>query len=294
MAIAMAGFTTSDAISKSVLESVNPGQMLLVRGIFATAMIVSLGLSQGVFKQMRHLADPVVALRSVAELFATLTFIFALAQMPLATVSAILQALPLAVTMGAALFLGETVRWRRWIAISAGFTGVMIVVRPGFDGFNSYSLLALTCVAFCAVRDLATRRIPQEVPTMLISAVTATVVTIVGGLLMFPLGGWRAMETTDVGLMAIAAVLLLIGYQFIIQSMRIGDISFVAPYRYTGLLWAITLGFVVFGDIPDSAMITGAIIIVSSGLYALYREERTGPHKPAAESTGPGMGPDGL
>lgn len=102
------------------------------------------------------------------------------------------------------------------------------------------------------------------------------------------------METTDVGLMAIAAVLLLIGYQFIIQSMRIGDISFVAPYRYTGLLWAITLGFVVFGDIPDTAMITGAIIIVSSGLYALYREERTGPNKPAAESTGPGMGPDGL
>lgn len=294
MVIAMAGFTMSDAISKAVLASVNAGQMLLVRGIFATILIVSLGFTQGVFRHIRHLRHPTVAIRAVAELFATLTFIFSLANMPLATVSAILQALPLAVTMGAALFLGETVRWRRWAAIIVGFIGVMIVVRPGTEGFNEFSLLTLVSVIFCAIRDLATRSIPQQVPTMLISAMTAVVVTTVGGILIFPLGGWVPMETADVGLMALAAVLLLIGYQFIIQAMRMGDISFVAPYRYTGLLWAMVLGFFFFGDVPDTAMIIGSLVIVGSGLYALYREERASPNKPAAESTGPGMGPDGL
>ena len=235
-----------------------------------------------------------MALRVVCELCATIAFLVALAQMPLANVSAVLQALPLAVTMGAALILGETVGWRRWLAIAAGFAGVLIIVRPGFEGFNAYSLLALLCVVFCAARDLATKSIPAEVPTLLVSTTTASAVTIAGAFLVAPFGGWSPVTTNQVSLLFVAAVLLLVGYQFIIMAMRSGDISFIAPFRYTALLWAILLGFLIFGDVPDIAMIAGAVIVVGSGLYTLYREQVVGRRKPAAESTSSAMSPDGI
>lgn len=294
MVVSMAGFTVNDAITKTMVETMNMAQVMLVRGLFATTMMGLLAWSQGALARPGQAMHPMVALRSTCELGGTLTFLAALAHMPLANVSAVLQALPLAVTMGAALFLGEAVGWRRWLAICAGFAGVMIIVRPGFEGFSAYSLLAMVCVVFCAARDLATRRIPHEVPTMLVSTVTAAIVTIAGGVLIVPFGGWSPMTAGETGLLAAAAVLLLFGYQFIIMAMRIGDISFVAPFRYTALLWAILLGYLVFSDVPDTAMIAGSAIVVGSGLYALYREHIVGRRKPAAESTGPAMAPDGL
>jgi len=294
MAVSMAGFTIGDAISKLLVETMNQGQLMLVRGVFATTLIAALAWKQGALRMPGQALHPMVALRSLCELVATVSFLIALAHMPLANVSAVLQALPLAVTMGAALFLGESVGWRRWIAIGFGFLGVLIIVRPGSEGFNVYSILAMLCVAFCAVRDLATKNMPAEVPSLLVSTVTAGIVTVAGAVLVMPMGGWAPMTAGQIGLMAVAAVVLLIGYQFIIMAMRVGDVSFVAPFRYTALLWAILLGYLTFGDVPDAAMIVGSTIVVGSGLYALYRERILGRRKPAAESTGPAMAPDGL
>ena len=294
MAVSMAGFTINDGLSKLLMESMNMGQVMLVRGIFATALIGTLAGVQGVLSGFRQLAHPMVALRSACELVATVLFLVALMHMPLANVSAVLQALPLAVTMGAALFLGEKVGWRRWLAICIGFSGVLIIVRPGFEGFNAFSLLALSCVMFAAARDVATRLIPQEIPSVLVSTATAAMVTGAGAILIMPLGGWTPMTAGQTGILATSAVLLLFGYQFIIMAMRIGDISFVAPFRYTALLWAIVLGVLLFSHMPDAPMLVGASIVIGSGLYALYREQIVGRHKPAAESTGPGMGTDGL
>jgi drug/metabolite transporter (DMT)-like permease len=294
MVIAMAGFTMNDAVTKFVSASMNMGQVMFLRGIFAVVMIGLLAWHRGALRPLRTVLQPMVALRASSEVGATVSFLLALANMPLANISAILQALPLAVTMGAALVLAEPVGWRRWLAICAGFAGVMVVVRPGFEGFNSYSLLALVCVCFCAVRDLATRRTPAEIPSLFLSTVTATAVTITGAVLVVPLGGWSPLTTNSFGLLFLAAVLLLFGYQFVIKSMREGEISFVAPFRYTGLLWAIMLGFVVFGDVPDAAMIAGSAMIVVSGLYALYRERVRGRKRPAAKSVAPAMAPDGV
>lgn len=295
MVVAMAGFTANDAITKLLVESMNIGQVMMVRGLFATVLVVLLAWSRGALRRPAQALHPMVALRSGFELGATVTFLLALAHMPLANISAVLQALPLAVTMGAALFLGEKVGWRRWMAIAAGFVGVTVIVRPGFEGFNAWSLLALVSVMFCAGRDLCTRKVPREVPSMLVTTVTAAAVTVAGAALVVPFGGWSPMGMAEFGMIAGAAVLLLVGYQFIILAMRIGDISFVAPFRYTALLWAIVLGFVVFSDLPDTAMIAGAAIVVASGLYTLYRERKLGrPRKPVTESTGPGMAPDGL
>ena len=290
----MAGFTANDAITKYMSEVMNMGQVMLLRGVFASIFVGALAWHQGAFKAIGHVGHPLLLLRMTSEVLATVTFLVALAHLPIANVSSVLQALPLTVTMGAALVYGEKVGWRRLLAITVGFVGVAIIVRPGYEGFSAYSLMALASVFFCTLRDLATKRIPQQIPTSLISAATAMAVTLCGALMVGPMGGWKPVSALDVGLVAVAAVLLLIGYQFIVKAMRVGDISFIAPFRYMSLLWSIALGFVVFGDIPDLAMIAGSGIIVASGLYMLYRERVVGRTRIAAESTGPTMAPDGI
>lgn len=294
MSVSMAGFTMNDAITKAVSESMNMGQVMLLRGIFATLLVGMVAWQQGALRAPRTALHPMVMLRLFGEAGATVCFLVALAHLPLANVSAVLQALPLAVTMGAALVFDEPVGWRRWLAISAGFLGVVIIVKPGVEGFSAYALLALASVFFCTIRDLATRRIPVEIPTLLVSTATAASVAVTGAAIVQPMGGWTPPSAESVGFLAAAAVLLVVGYQFIIKSMRSGDISFIAPFRYTALLWSIMLGFVIFRDVPDTAMIVGASIVIGSGLYTLYRERLVGKHRPAAESIGPAMAPDGM
>lgn len=294
MVVAMIGFTLNDAITKVSSESMNMAQVMLIRGAFASLFVGLLAWQRGALALPGSMLQPMVAVRVAGEAGATVSFLVALAHLPIANVSAVLQALPLAVTMGAALVFNEGVGWRRWLAIASGFAGVLIIVRPGFEGFSGYSLLALACVACCAVRDLATKRIPQAIPTLLVSTATALAMTVLGAALLSPMGGWTPMTGESTALLALAAVLVVIGYQFIIMAMREGDISFIAPFRYTALLWSILLGLFIFGDVPDLPMILGASVIVGSGLYALYRERVVGRQKTAAESAGPDMAPDGI
>ena len=246
---------------------------------------------QGALRPLRTLLVKPVALRVAGEVGGTVSFLAAIVHLPLANTAAIFQALPLAITFGAALIFGEPVGWRRWLAIAAGFVGVLIVVRPGVEGFNQFSLLALTSVVFCAVRDLATKQIPAQIPSLFITLVTTVTITITGAVIVIPLGGWTPPSGRALGLLALAAVLLLIGYQCVIMALRSGDISAVAPFRYSALLWAMLLGYLVFGDVPDAMMVTGASIIVLSGLYAFYREHKRA--RPVAADAS-GLSPDGL
>ncbi|WP_371737136.1 DMT family transporter [Bradyrhizobium sediminis] len=291
MAVAMAGFTMNDAITKAVSSEMNFGQMMLVRGLVAVALIAALAVHQGAVRPLRTLMMKPVALRVVGEVGGTVSFMAAIVHLPLANTAAIFQALPLAVTLGAAVMFGEPVGWRRWLAIAAGFVGVLVVVRPGIEGFNQFSLLALTSVAFCAFRDLATKQIPAQIPSLFITLVTTVTITMTGAAIIVPLGGWMPPSPRALALLALAAVLLLIGYQCIIMALRSGDISAVAPFRYSALLWAMLLGYLVFGDVPDAMMVTGASIIVLSGLYAFYRERIR--HRPVAADAS-GIPPDGL
>lgn len=294
MVVSQAAFTMNDTLVKVATGSLGIGQIMLVRGVFATALITLLVWRLGDFQPPRRLANPAILVRIAGEMGGTVFYLIALAHMPIANVSAVFQALPLAVTMGAALFLGEKVGPRRWLAITVGFIGVMIIVRPGLEGFNVYSLYVLGCVGCCAIRDLATRRIPEAVPSTFVSLLTALAVTVCGGLLVPATGGWVDLTPGVVLLLAAAAVLVLTGYQFIILCMRTGDISFVAPFRYTALLWAIAASIIVFRDDPDLATILGASIVVASGLYTLYRERVAGKTKPVTETTGTASPADGV
>ena len=291
MAAAMAGFTLNDAITKTVSAEMNFGQVMLVRGLFAIVLIAALALHQRALRPLRTLMMKPVVLRVAGEVGGTILFLAAIVNLPLANATAILQVLPLAITLGAALAFGEPVGWRRWLAIAAGFIGVLIIVRPGVEGFNQFSLFALVSVIFCAIRDLATKRIPAPIPSLFVTLLTTVSVTIAGAAILVPLGGWTPPSGRALALLAFAATLLLIGYQCIIMALRIGDISAAAPFRYSALLWAMLLGYLVFGDRPDAMMVTGAAIIVLSGLYAFYRESVLA--RPVAAST-TGLPPDGL
>ena len=291
MAVAMAGFTLNDSITKAVSSEMNFGQVMLVRGLFAIVLIAGFAFQQRAIRPLRTLMMKPVALRVFGEIGGTISFMAAITHLPLANTSAIFQALPLVITLGAALVLGEPVGWRRWSAIVTGFIGVIIIVRPGIEGFNQFALLALVSVAFCAIRDLATRQIPAQIPSLFITSVTTVIIAATGAAILVPLGGWTPVSGRALGLLALAAVLLLIGYQCVIMALRTGDISAVAPFRYSALLWAMLLGYLVFGDRPDAMMVTGASIIVLSGLYAFYRERMRA--LPVAATTS-GLPPDGL
>jgi drug/metabolite transporter (DMT)-like permease len=288
---AMAAFTLNDTITKSVASELNIGQIIVVRGLFAMVLVAAFAAWVGALRPLRTLFIRPVGMRVIGEIGGTLTFLSAIVHMPLANAAAIFQALPLVITLGAALVFGEPVGWRRWAAIAAGFVGILVIVRPGMAGFSEFSLLALSSVAFCSVRDLATRKIPTEIPSLFIALLTTFTVTSAGAVIMYPLGGWTPPSPRTIGLLAVAAVLLLIGYQCIISALRTGDISAVAPFRYTALLWAMLLGYLAFGDKPDRYMLIGAGIIVLSGLYAFYRERVR--HRLLATSSSAGP-PEGV
>ncbi|MCW5706222.1 DMT family transporter [Shinella sp.] len=274
MAIAMAGFTCNDALVKSVTGAMNTGQILFVRGLMTTVLVVAIARWMGALGSWRIVLQPAVALRMAAEIIASLAYVSALGAMPLANTASILQALPLAVTLGAALFLNEKVGWRRWLAIIAGFAGVLIVIRPGPEGFSLAAVYVIASVVGAAARDLCTRRIDRAVPSLFISVITAVSITVTGAVMIVPMGGWQPVSGEAFVRLAAASVLLLVGYQTIVIAMRTGEISFIAPFRYTSLIWAIAIGFLFFGEVPDFWMTVGVMIIVASGLYTFSRENR--------------------
>lgn len=294
LCIAMACFSINDTLVKVALGSLTLGQIIFLRGMMATAMLVAVFHRSLRLEQLRLMRHPAVVLRTIGELTATFFYLISLIYLTVGFMTSIFQALPLAVTAGAALFFGEPVGWRRWLAVTVGFVGMLIIVRPGLEGFNVWSLATLASVFCSALRDLSTRNVPKQLSTAVLSTVTAFLVAIAGFIAIEPLGGWQPVSAEVLAIVFAAAVFLIAGYHYLIVAMRDGEISFMAPFRYTGLLWATFLGFVVFGDIPDRYTIIGAAIVVGSGLYVIYRERITKRAMAVVKSTSTSVVPDGL
>lgn len=274
MALAMASFTVNDAFTKSVTPYINIGQILFVRGVMTCVLVYVIARHMGALRPLKTMLRPVILMRCLCEISASILYLKALSMMQFANVAAIMQSLPLAVTLGAALFLKEPVGWRRWTAILVGFIGVLVILRPGPEGFTSGALLVLGAMFVTAGRDLLTRRMYADVPSMAVTMTTTVVNTLFGAALIMPFGGWQPMDTYVWSHLVAAALLVVIGYQAVITAMRSGDISFVAPFRYTSMIWAFSIGFFFFGDHLDVWTLSGTAIIVASGLYTFYRESR--------------------
>jgi len=272
MNVAMIAFTLNDTAMKAVMQQVPMFQAMTLRGVLSTAALVFLAWRMGAFAVAIAPRDRrFIGLRAVFEVASTLAFFAALRNMPLANLSAIMQALPLVVTLVAALVLGESVGWRRTLAIMAGFLGVLIIIRPGAEGFSIWAGVGLLAMLAVAVRDIVTRQMSRAIPSTFVAA-TASLAVLVTGLAGTAFEGWQPVALREALLILFSAGMLIVGYLTIVAAMRVGDIGVVAPYRYMALVWAILLGWMIFGTLPDGLTLIGAGIVVASGIYTLLRE----------------------
>lgn len=273
MTLAMLGFALADTFIKLTLGALPVGQVIAIFGFGGAVIFGGWAAAKG-----ERVMDPALftgpfVFRLASEVVGTMCFIIALASIDLSLLSAIIQANPLLVTLGAALFLGANVGWRRWVAILIGLVGVLVIVRPGLDGFDANSLWALGAAVGLTGRDLATRVISRDVSTLLLAAWGFAAAGVAGVLLLAVTGG-AAMPDGLLTLQLIGALIFaLIAYYAVTAAMRVGEIPVVTPFRYTRLVFALTLAFFVFDERPDALTLIGAAIVIVTGLYTLWREQ---------------------
>ncbi|MGR3484673.1 MAG: DMT family transporter [Paracoccaceae bacterium] len=274
MVAAMAGFAVEDAILKTVTAALPIGQVIATLGLGGAAVFALWMQLRG---GLRHTAwtHPLVLLRTACEALGTVCFVTALNRVGISTSSAILQATPLVAAPLAAWWLGQAIGPRRWAAILIGLLGVLLILRPGLEGFRSEALFAVIAMTMLALRDVITRALGPAVPGPLLS-VHAFAGLVPAGLLLLLLTSTApvAPDAGQWGLLAAAVVIGVVAYVFIVGATRIGDVAVISPFRYTRLPFALLIGIAVFQERPDAPTLIGAGVVVASGVYAFWREAR--------------------
>jgi drug/metabolite transporter (DMT)-like permease len=270
---ACALFTVNDTLTKVATLAYPTGEVLLVRGLISLVCLGAVVVYSHQLSWIRHAANPYVLLRAVLDTGANVTFVLALSRMRLADLLAVNLVSPLLLTMLLVVFFGERIGWRRWTAILVGFSGTLLIVKPSTESLNIWALVALTAAAFSAVRDMVTRKIDPAVPTLAISIISVLAVTLSSPLLALAFAEqWRAMSVEYLSFIVAAAAVLSIGSTMAVAAFRNVDISVVAPFRYSLLIWGGISGYIVFGEVSDLQSLCGSALIVGSGLYSLHRE----------------------
>ncbi len=270
---ASAGFILNDTCVKLASEELSVGQIVVVRSVIALPIVLLIAMRQGALGNFRAMSERFIWLRAAGELGATAFFLSALAHMDIANAMAIIQLVPLAATAAAAILLGERVGLRRWTAIAVGFCAVLLIVRPGMQGFNVWSLMALIAVGFIVLRDLASRQLPGGTHPLAVTCLSLAAM-IPLGLAMLPFSFWAPLTMRGLLLCAGSGLLLSAAFVMITEAMRHGEMAVVSPFRYAILLLAIIIQIVVFSVWPDPLTLVGSAILVATGLYTLYRERQ--------------------
>lgn len=271
MLAGMALLCSNDVLVKLASDNVATGQIILLRGLVATLLLLVFAMWRRELRRWRDVTDAMVVLRIAAEVLATVLFLLALFRMPIAHVTAILMFSPLLATAGAALFLGERVGWRRWLAALIGFSGVMLIIKPGFAPLELGSVLTMGSVLFIAIRDLATRRIRADTSTLMTTLATAAAVTTLGAVLA-AFEPWESIAARDAALVSTAGLTIMFSYFLMVVAMRSGDVSLVSAFRYSVVVWAVLAGYLVWNEIPDPWTFAGIAVLIGSGLYTYRRE----------------------
>ena len=269
--LAMGAFCLNDTLTKATSRELPMGEIIAIRGVFATALMVPIVALKFGFTTITRIYSKPMLVRNACEVITVLLFLAALFRLPVANVTAILQALPLTMTAAAALLLKEQVGWRRWSAAAVGLVGVLLIIRPGSAEFSWWYISAVVAVIFITIRDLSTRFIAPSTPTFVITFLTAFVVMWSG----FALGtteSWIMPSDAALIRLAAAAVLVLIGYYALIECWRGTEISVVVPFRYSVVLWAMAFGYFILGEVPSVWAIAGSAIVAAAGLYTFHRE----------------------
>lgn len=268
MAAAMAAFSVEDAFFKHATQSIPTSQALMMFGGLGLAVFALLSRRRREPIWHPQLLSTALILRSICELCGRLFFALALALTPLTSASAILQAAPLVVVVGAVVFFGERVGWRRWLAIAMGFAGVLLIIRPTPALFDPTSVFAVLATLGFAGRDLATRASPATMSTEQLGSLGFAILTLAGVILSLVMGEQPVIPPIQTVAAIMAATTAgVLAYSALTKAMRTGDISAVTPFRYTRQLFALILGFAIFGEWPDLLTWVGIGVIILSGVY---------------------------
>lgn len=275
MVLAMLGFAIEDMLLKRVAGAGLPvGQILMLFGGGGMVLFMVLTRMQGQAIWHPAVVQPRMLLKAGFEVMGRLFYTLAIAYTALSSASAILQATPLVVVAGAALVFGEKVGWRRWSAILIGLGGVLVILRPGLEGFSAASLLAVAGLIGFAGRDLATRAAPKVLTNFQLGIYGFAAMVPTGAGLLLWQGGAVMPGPAESAQLATAVVVGVFAYWALTVAMRTGEVSVVTPFRYTRLVFALVLGVAVFGESPDALTLLGSAIVVGSGLYTLVRTAR--------------------
>jgi len=272
MSVGMACFVLNDSLVKHVSDSLPPSQLIFLRGLFATLGLLLLCIYMGTFKNLPSsfaaLRQRWVWVRSGLDGLASLVYLTAMFHMPLANATAINMTTPLLIALLSGLLLGVQVSLRNWLIIATGFVGVLLIVQPASDGFNGWAWVCLGGTLLHALRDISMRFVPSHIPSLMVTLCTAFGATLMAGVWSL-WQDWATLTPVSLACLCGAAVLLSAGYFLLILSTRSSDLSVVAPFRYVGLLTAVVMGFVVWGDIPNTWAWCGMVLLVGAGLMML-------------------------
>ncbi|MEM1299664.1 MAG: DMT family transporter [Pseudomonadota bacterium] len=272
----------NDALVKALAETYPTGQLLFMRGLLVWPWILLFAMRAGGLGSLRIRNMHGHALRGLCVIGSSFLFVNGLRHLTLTDAIAVAFTGPLFITAMAPLVLGEKVGWRRWLAVSIGFAGVLIMLRPGGDTLQWAVLFPLGAAICGGLRDLITRKISDTETTVAVLAVTTTVV-LLAGLATAPFTSWIALRSEDLGMFVASGVLIAIAHTLMIEAFRRGEAALVAPFKYSSLLWGTLIGYLMFGDLPDGWTIVGALVIVLAGLYVFRREaeiRRQAPQEP--------------
>jgi len=283
MLAAMFFFVTNDTLIKITSETLPTPQIIVIRGAIAVVLVCLFAAATGVFRRWPRTGWRTIGLRSIGEVGSTLLYLTALFHMPIASIVSIMQTMPLVLTVFSAVILGEIVRWRRWAAVLFGFIGVLLVVQPGTASFDAYALIGLASLAFASLRDISSRYLPAEVPSLIVALVAMSATTLAGGVWSLAVP-WQPVTPADLLSLGVAAALLSGAFYFITEAMRHGEVSVVTPFRYSIILGGIAAGYMVWDQLPDALGTAGIVLIVASGLYVFYRERQVHHSAPATAS----------
>ncbi len=271
---AMLFFAVEDTFIKLLTSSFAQWQIITMLGIGGSLVFGVLANIKGRLNLRELFSSKVLLARSLAETVAAGAYVISLSKVDLSVTAAVFQATPLAITFGAAVFLKEPVGWRRWSAIAVGFIGVLIVIRPGFDSFQPAALWSLVAVAAVAARDLLTRFVPKSVPSISVAFFAFFTLAIVGAPITLLTAEFTPLSGSAMYLMPLAVLFGASGYYAIVAAMRGSDASAIMPFRYTRLIFSIILGMIVFSESLDTMTIIGSTIIIATGLFTFWRENR--------------------
>ena len=266
-------FGAQDGLSRLLAESYGPVTVIAIRFWFFALFVLAFAATRpGGIRHVAKSKRPVFqTLRGLLLITQICTAVYGFTMVGLVGYQVIFASYPLMVAALSVPFLGERVGWRRWLAIAIGLAGVLIIIRPGMEGFSVYSIWALVAVGCVTIREIATRKLSADLPSLPVALATAIAI---GGLgaVMLPAVEWAPVSASALSLICGASLAIIGGYLFSVMTIRIGDIGFVAPFRYTAMVWALILGLLLFGEFPDTPTITGTVIIILTGLYSLHRE----------------------